>query len=229
MKLIVAICALLTLGVSPSPHKFENGFVERTMSVIVRSDTAYVEYSVGLNEPTLIDVLSEWKAESNPEATSAPQSGKARPTSRNQSQSTSSESIEIAKSDQPTQSDSDSGTPESAVDLPGETLNQSDDSASHTIDDNMLEEFRKLSLAEIPRRLAITLDGQPVVVNSVSEGVAPRHPYTLSIKFQFKIPETKSSDLHIADSNFSQQTGAVRYALKASGDAMLLRSNVAPV
>ena len=66
-------------------------------------------------------------------------------------------------------------------------------------------------------------------INQVSVERAPRHPFNLLVKFQFKIPPAETTELRIIDETFNQQHGAVRYALKALGSTILLKSNVAPI
>jgi len=63
----------------------------------------------------------------------------------------------------------------------------------------------------------------------VKASPAPRHPFNLVVRFEFELPPTKSVQLDIADTNFLRQTGAVRYAIKAVGSTMLVKSNAAPI
>ena len=79
MKIIFLIT--LTLGLvttGPTPHEFEDGFVERTLAIVIRDDVATAEYSIALNETTLQNLLDRWqKTEaSNPPASAQPESAK---------------------------------------------------------------------------------------------------------------------------------------------------------
>lgn len=59
-------CVLAIVGdftespVLAATHEFEDGFVERSVSVVVQNQTLIVEYSVGLNPLTMRDTLDQW-------------------------------------------------------------------------------------------------------------------------------------------------------------------------
>lgn len=71
--------------IEPNVHQFEDGFVERTLSMVVRDRTAYGEYSIGLNDRTLRDVLADWKKGdlTNPPAGAATESDAKEPKDSN--------------------------------------------------------------------------------------------------------------------------------------------------
>ena len=50
-------CSCVTGAIA---HEFKDGFVERTMAVVVRDQTAIVEYSVGMNAETMRQVVDRW-------------------------------------------------------------------------------------------------------------------------------------------------------------------------
>jgi hypothetical protein len=198
MKPIAFIVLLLILPGSTAlaPHKFEDGFVERTMAVIIRDDTAYVEYSVGLNETTLTQIVEEWESREGSADENSSDAGLTKP------------------------------APNGTIDSPKSSESVKD---IHAIDAELLAKFRMLAVKKIPKNLAISYDGNPIELEAAVDGPPPRHPFTMTIKFKFKLPQSQKSELTIADNNFKNQIGAVRYSLKATGKSMIFQSNVAPI
>lgn len=47
-----------------SAHELEDGFVERTIQVVIRDNVATVKYSVGLSDSTKAEILQHWTRES---------------------------------------------------------------------------------------------------------------------------------------------------------------------
>ena len=97
------------------------------------------------------------------------------------------------------------------------------------IHERLLAVLKSVGPDQIARRIQITCDDQPLKVKNVQASPAPRHPFNLVVKFEFELPPTRSGQLDIVDKNFRQQTGAVRYAIKALGSTMLVKSNAAPI
>lgn len=239
----VLLSFVLALGLSStSAHKFEDGFVERTMAIVVRDKTATVEYSVGLNAKTMRDVLDQWEADShkpgstNPTASAAQgvagSSPPAEPNSEAYTQDTKSKKVGNQRqadstSPKPLSKQGTSSNPDSES-LLGMGINPDDESA-HKIDAELYARFKKLAPNEIANRIAVTCDGQRVVPGSVTAGPTPLHPFLLVVKFEFKLPASEGIDLKIRDQNFPGNSGAVRYALKTKGNSMLLKSNKAPI
>jgi hypothetical protein len=254
MKPIAFIVLLLILPGSTAlaPHKFEDGFVERTMAVIIRDDTAYVEYSVGLNETTLTQIVEEWESREGSADENSSDAGLTKPapngtidspkSSKDQLEKSSSpatnniEKAETANSNQPPLI-AELSTPIAKQPNPGDSNNQPTDQSSptesvkdiHAIDAELLAKFRMLAVKKIPKNLAISYDGNPIELEAAVDGPPPRHPFTMTIKFKFKLPQSQKSELTIADNNFKNQIGAVRYSLKATGKSMIFQSNVAPI
>jgi len=292
MKPFVALMCYLAFSIPTKPHKFEDGFVERTMAVIVRGELAYVEYSVGLNEMTLKEILLEWDEDSKsmvdtpltsvptqePKQSSAdadkksagaqakttdlttrlaglkkdspvpisnsskapnaqgdqrppaePASGKAKARAKDRANAQSEVDASIEDQESQSLNDQEPDT-EADSDSEAESDNQTDsDREAHAIAPELLTRFRETAVEEIPKRLTVTCDGNPLSLENVSIGPPPRHPFLITIKFQFRLPKTGQCQLKIADANFLNQTGARRQALKGTGKSMLLRSNVEPV
>lgn len=225
----------------PVVHKFEDGFVERSVAIVVRNRTAYVEYSIGFNESTLRDILASWN---QADANIAQTSGTGQPHRRsdfkdsthvlpsaNKDRQTAGESSDSQAPDRENTMNLESAPADSSEPVkPDVELRKADQSGPvHTIAPDILSKLKRQAPAEITNGLEINCNGNPVDVVSAQEGPVPRHPFVMTVTFQFELPEGETCDLVFDDSNFPEQDGAVRYALKAAGDSLLLRSNVAPI
>jgi hypothetical protein len=93
----------------------------------------------------------------------------------------------------------------------------------------MTPQFANHVLDHLAGALQISADGQPLMVETVSLEPSPRHHYRYIAHFKFRLPPSKSCKLSIQDNNFPQFDGAARYALKALGATMIMKSNVMPV
>ena len=51
------------LSTESKAHEFEDGFVERSMAVVIRDNIARVEYSIGLNPKTKVQLIKFWSAQ----------------------------------------------------------------------------------------------------------------------------------------------------------------------
>ncbi len=209
-------------------HVLEDGYIERTVEVVIRDDTAYVEYSVGLNENTMTQLTSSWDElktkPTAPKPSDDKEDEKANPTD--------SEPAKTTKTKTKTDEDKEPADSKPVDSSPADSNSTDSSSEKATVFDKvLLAKFNKLAPAKVTAGLNITCDDKPVKIESVTLDPAPRHPFDVKVKFQFKIPKSdkESIELKLEDSNFTKQTGAVRYALKARGIAMLLQSNVAPI
>lgn len=240
----VLLSLILVLGMNPtSAHKFEDGFVERTMAVVVRDQVATVEYSVGLNSKTLRGVLNRWELDSKnlePKNGGTPQTSDKNPgspfrtnltpkppTRNSSSNKNGNQSPSISNGSENRSGQSNPQTPKPAVVMAQET--DSDSDSGHQIDAELFARFKQMAPDEIVNRIVVTCDGRRITPRSISKGPSPLHPFVLKIVFEFELPTGNNIDVKIRDQNFIAETGAVRYALKAKGSTMLLRSNKAPI
>ena len=101
----------------------------------------------------------------------------------------------------------------------------------NAISKELLASLQKLGPSHIAQQILVTCDGQPLQIKNVSAGPAPRHPFNLTVQFEFEIPELKSESakLKIEDHNFRRHAGAIRTALKTRGNTMLVKSDAAPI
>jgi hypothetical protein len=244
MKLVFLSCLAVCVLFAPKIHKFEDGFVERTMAVVVRGRTAHVQYAVGLNENTLRQVLQSWddgQAVSPPSAPAPVDRPPATAQSGTQPRDVGDPSGQpsetgSATDSQPADTIDLAGTPttdDSAIHLantaPEKSQTAPGDQSVHFIDAKLMAKLKQSGPNEISKRVAIHCNGDPVTVTSATLGPTPRHPFTVVVKFEFQIPDSETFELKIDDSNFVNQAGAVRYALKATGNAAILQTDVAPI
>ena len=214
-------------------HVLKDGYIERTVEVVIRDDTAYVEYSVGLNENTMAQLTSSWELKTQP-TESKPSGGnedeKANPKESEPVETTKTKTDKKPSDSKPVDSNPDDSSPTDSSPTDSSSTDSSSEKAT-VFDKALLAKFNKSAPAKVTEGLKITCDDKPVKIESVALDPAPRHPFDVKVKFQFKIPKSdkESIELKLEDSNFTKQTGAVRYALKAKGIAMLVQSNVAPI
>ena len=256
MKIFYLIDVALAFGSilvanAGEPHKFDDGFVERTMAVVIRDKTGHVEYSIGLNESTVRDLLGTWESSSgeiaepsNSTDTSVPSRSAGQPFNKkleaslaNAVGNPSNKSTDLSKTN-PSGKPVDSAGSESKqrkknVSAGKSTSTQptaSKNSADgHEIAPELMARFKKLAPVAIAKGLKITCDEKSIPIISIEEGPPSRHPFTMTIKFKFELPEFKICDLKINDENFADQSGAARYAFKTAGRSMLMQSDVAPI
>ena len=251
MKFLSLICVLLASGtisasVMTRVHKFENGFVERSIAIVVRDKTAHIVYSVGLNELTVRELLANWEPFS-PGQTVGPDSTKSEVQQNPESErfgdqrpanSTGQAETSPRSPSQPsTKATVSSGVDPSADTRPKPTEKPTsskrpqleNSSEDHVIPPDLLLKFKELAPVAIANGMKISCNGKPITIDYVNAGPPPRHPFTMSIEFTFQVPDSETCDLKISDDSFAQNNGAVRYALKAAGRAMLIQSDVAPI
>ena len=243
MKLITFLTFPLALvsALSPYPiaaHRFDDGFVERSMAIVVRNDIASVEYSIGLNDVTIQQLLNEWNpAQSADQAESIPVENPVENEAQSKSDKTKSEPTGQRNVD----SAQDNGNANQTLNDSANSISaksqsekkKKDDAGPHSHDFALFAKFKKTAAQSITDRIQIQCDGKILKTKNVSIINAPRHPFSLTVSFEFVLPtdegKPKTVQLNIVDRNFAKQSGAVRYAIKTRGKAMLLQSNVAPI
>lgn len=101
--------------------------------------------------------------------------------------------------------------------------------SGHALSPELTKRFQDAARKFISENLKVKIGQKPQQLKLISAGPAPRHPFAITLKWELAIPEQKVVDLQIIDSNFLDLDGASRISLKATGDAMLLQSNAAPI
>lgn len=227
----------------PTPHILEDGFVERSLSIVVRNSTAYGEYRIGLNNNTMTELVSQWTkpSESELKSKSPTLNSKADGATHSENLASLNQDATVKKTEpqkKRSYSQSLTGDRESIRESTGpslspssvksETKNPTSEDENHWLDPKVLKQLTTLAHSRLTQELKVQIDGQVVAIKSVEPGPPPRHPFYLSIKFEFTVPDSGSFDLEIRDHVFGLESGAVRYSLKTQGKPMILQSNVAP-
>ena len=125
-------------------------------------------------------------------------------------------------------------------------------SGEHLTDLAAIKRFGELQQYWFEDHMKLVSDGQVLELSKVSVEPAARHPYSVLVKFQFSLEKTNATegssvagepsvdpkadprsdrrvDFQMTDEVFSGYAGATRYALRARGSTILLKSNVSPV
>ncbi len=229
---LVAIAGWLAeSGVSTSvpprlPHVYPDGFVERSLAIVIRDGRAYGEYSIGLNETTAGQVLEQAR--------------------ENMAKKTQGQTVDDANSTAaiPALNSPPASEPSATSDVAKQPADQQSDASSgegeHLTDPDVIQQFAQTQAGWFKPALSVKLDQASVALENVEIEPAPRHPFSIIVKFEFDLSSDQQSQaqengrkqgisLEVVDQLFPEQDGAIRYALKTRGRAMLLRSNVAPI
>lgn len=218
---VAAALASLSMSEAANSHRYEDDYIERAFAVVVKDRTAICEYSVGLNTKTANKLLKQIqqrqlqaKSKESPQKKGKPSKD---PTPEKEPETTApTNEIESATDS----SNSQEGSPASG---------------EHLTDPDTIRQFSKLSAFWLEHGMVVTCNGKPTKLTKIKLTPEARHPFSMTIQFEFQIEVAPSSDsprtgnLKIQDRMFPQFDGAVRYAIKTRGNSMLARSNVAPI
>ena len=213
MNHLLLIYSIICFIAAPLPtaaarHVYPDNYIDRTLSVLVRNRTVQIEYSVALNDATIECLIRQWKspslsAESERQTSSLNQSFEAK-----------------AATNQPAAIPAPSGTELNVSPASEETFEN---------DAELVAAFRKLVAEKISKGLHVTCKGKPITIREINRDLPAAYHMSVTVQFEFTLPADKATDLSIADDNFLRFDGGARYALKAAGNAVLTRSNVAPI
>ena len=232
-------------------HEYEDGFIERSLTITIRDGVGYGEYQIGLNAKTaeqIVELAEQQQQEKLPQQTKEEKPASRALLAREKSLRAATNQVKDSDSSLPIEPELKASAP-----IPvGE----------HLTDLATIKRFDELRQHWFSGRLNLTSDGQPVELSKVTVEPAARHPYSVLVKFQFRLstkrtteettqdvplalveglsagkpkatiePESLSSrsvDFLVTDRLFLGYHGATRYALRSRGATMLLQSNVAP-
>lgn len=197
VTLIAPLCALNNSTLHA--HEFDDGYVERSVSYLLRDQRLTVEYSVGMNPNTMYEFLKKWEIEI-PADLEKQISDRAEltQTEKPQDASTKGPSVVAIESADP-------------VDMAIEAL------------------FRANVETQIKKNLQVLLNDRPLSLKLDSVDISPRHHVNLTVRLAADVPAAQQQRIRAIDTNFIEQDGGVRYAFKGLGRAMVLASNVEPV
>jgi len=265
-QLCLSVYCLVGLFVGMSAtvcaHVYEDGYVERSLTITIRDGVGYGEYQIGLNEKTadqILELAEQLKRKKNQEgvlkrkpsiAGLDDQSNAPQPISPTQALDTN----EATKANKIAESKTGAMPKPATVPEQRGTVG----AGEHLTELATIKRFGELQDQWFTERLKLSSDGQAVKISKLSVEPAARHPYSVLVKFQFSlyknetnqglpvvgerraepktdppakpvVPAARAVDFRVTDQLFAGHSGAVRYALRARGSTMLLRSNVAPV
>ena len=234
-------------------HVYEDGFVERSLTITIRDGVGYGEYQIGLNAKTANEILQLAKLA---EGLKREDTG----SKLLKGQTTAVEHPDLSKPLKPVSSPEDVDTDQAAdpdkTSTPKPTASPqkltTDDAGEHLTDLATIRQFGELQSQWFTDHLKVSSDGHLVKLTTVVVEPAARHPYSVLVKFQFSLenkdanaglpvvekasvdskpdpPADRVVDFQVSDGLFAGHAGAVRYSLRARGATMLLQSNVAPV
>ena len=102
--------------------------------------------------------------------------------------------------------------------------------AENVGDEELSKHFRQAAFNRLSTGLQVTRDGQLLKLKKLTCEPSSRHHFSLIARYQMDLGEpAQPISLELTDKNFPSQQGAIRCALKATGTAMVLQSNVAPI
>lgn len=225
---LILACGLFALAVSDAAaHEFEDGFVERSVAVIIRDDVARMQYSIGLNPNTRLQLIEFWRSQTVDSGSlwRQEQTPPASPVAPN--------------------NPSDPNDPDSFLRVAGSNVSSrlmvlvdgqlipvkfvsACASSRHHVDVTVTVEFRMpLEHANVPVSLEI-IDGNFFPAAAAAAPVEPVTSKSVLPAKELKIKpdeESGSTPAPVA----APFGGGFRYALKATGAAVLSRSNVASI
>lgn len=238
---------LCTMGMSPhvcQGHIYKDGYVERSLAITVRGETGHGKLLIGLNEKTAASILTEAiRAKAKSELRSNKSGDEnplvAKPFNRQRGV------VGNEKSDRKKRDTNAFDRPKQSVPKNSAQLGRDQAKAprsgegQHLTNPAMVDRLAALKEHWILCHLNLTLDGQQIDLKNISVSPAPRHPYSMVVKFDFDLQATEplaapdhpsnALNLRLVDETFPKQSGAVRYSLRTRGSTILLKTNVAPV
>ncbi len=172
-----------------SAHEYEDGFIERSLTITIRDGVGYGEYQIGLNSKTAKQIIElaeqqEIVPQQTNEVEVAPSGLPAREKS---TQAVIEKEMEAGsgiptkptlKESSPTQ-DSVKGSAPLSV-------------GEHLTDLATIKRFGELRQHWFTDRLNLTNDGLPIELSKVSVEPAARHPFSVLVKFQFLLGAKKT-------------------------------------
>ena len=193
-------------------HVYEDGFVERSLTITIRDGVGYGEYRIGLNSQTAANILAtaqRLKQESTlPQALEGhPVAGVSHDAFESQQQPPSTKPLEKNEpakepTNEPAQPPTESVpmppavavAPDKQNVIVGEQEPKAVPTGEHLTDLATIKQFSEVQKHWFADRLRLTTDGQPVELSKVSVEPAARHPYSVLVKFQFSLDAKKADD-----------------------------------
>ena len=202
------ICLLTPASHPAASHVYADNYIDRSLSIVIRDQSARIEYSVAMNDTTIRRLIKEWRSPSVFRSKDGKRLSESRIAAAPHVAGERKEKTAMNRS------------PENAPPAAAEEFKN---------DATLVAEFRKLLTEHLAKDLLVTCHDQPVTIREINPDTPPRHHMSATVQFEFTLPAKKVVDLSVVDSNFSQCDGGARYALKVGGNLVLANSNVAPI
>ena len=183
-------------------HQFEDGYIERTIAVRIRDRQGEIEYAVGLNDATIDQFLANWPDDRRLAKELEDQD---RPDGPQQIKPPAQLVAEKAGSEEPP--------------VEGALINELE----------LVRQFAEVATPHLSKNLTIQIGDQVLPLTLIAAEPSSRHHATIIVRWRFTLPAAETMQVEVRDRNFLVQPGGAKYALKTSGDTMLIRSNVAPI
>ena len=193
------------LSGSVCAHEYEDGFVERSLTITIRDGVGYGEYQIGLNAKTATQVLklaeqmrqqavSVKAAQQQPSAAgeTAPAAGAVTEPSVERVPLMNEPEAALKVDRSPKAMTPKAVTPEGGSPKGGSPKGVPNQSVGtgvgeHLTDLATIKRFGELQEHWFAGRLKLARNGQPVALSKVSVEPAARHPFSVVVKFQFSV------------------------------------------
>ena len=198
----LAVCLFGGLSGSVCAHEYEDGFVERSLTITIRDGVGYGEYQIGLNANTAAQVLklAEQLRQQARLASATQQQSSAAGETATAVEASTDPLVELNPVvDKPDAVSKVDVTPKAVPpkeESPKVVPNQSVGTGvgEHLTDLAMIKRFGELQRQWFAGRLKLACNGQQVALSKVSIEPAARHPFSVVVKFQFSVEAKQAID-----------------------------------
>ena len=207
LSVSLAVWAFGGLSGSVRAHEYEDGFVERSLTITIRDGVGYGEYQIGLNANTasrVLELAEQLRQQAvlahgtQQQPSAAGKTGLAAKisTERLVQQDTVAKKPEAAlRADVPAQAGGAQSMPAHGVTPKGEpNQNAGAGVGEHLTDLATIKRFGELQEHWFAGRLKLVRNGQPVALSKVSVEPAARHPFSVVVKFQFSVAVKQATE-----------------------------------
>ena len=203
----LAVCLFGGLSGSVCAHEYEDGFVERSLTITIRDGVGYGEYQIGLNANTAAQVLklAEQLRQQARLASATQQQSSAAGETATAVEASTDPLVElnpvVDKPDAVSKVDvtpravppkEESPKEESPKVVPNQSVGTG--VGEHLTDLAMIKRFGELQRQWFAGRLKLACNGQQVALSKVSIEPAARHPFSVVVKFQFSVEAKQAID-----------------------------------
>ena len=212
LSVSLAVCLFGGLSGSVCAHEYEDGFVERSLTITIRDGVGYGEYQIGLNANTAAQVLKlaeQLRQQARLASATQQQSSAAGETATAVEASTDPlvelnpvvdkpdavSKVDVTPRAVPPKEESpkeESPKEESPKVVPNQSVGTG--VGEHLTDLAMIKRFGELQRQWFAGRLKLACNGQQVALSKVSIEPAARHPFSVVVKFQFSVEAKQAID-----------------------------------